>query len=792
MADLLKESLQKSLGDGFRVTRELGGGGMSRVFVVEDVALQRETVVKVLHPDMPGAMNVERFHREIHLAATLSHPHIVPLLAAGETDGLPYFTMPFVKGESLRAKLSREGELPVAEAVHVLRDVALALAHAHSNGVVHRDIKPENILITGGSAVVTDFGVAKALDHAAPEASSTTSAGFALGTPAYMAPEQATADPHVDHRADIYAFGIVAYELLTGETPFRGQAQQILAAHAMQEPEALDRRRRGIPIVLANLVMRCLAKRPADRPQSAAELVTMLDSVASTSGEGSPYNPSGRRSLRPLLIAVPVLLLLAVGAWFVFNNKSEAAADAAKSVAVLPFVNLGGGQQDEYFSDGITDELTSALARIQGLRVASRSSAFSFKGKPDLDARSIGKTLNVGTVLEGTVRRSGDRLRVSAQLTSTADGLTLWSDSYERRVADVFDVQEDIAQSIATALQIELGSSTSLVTGTRNSEAHDLYLRGRFSWNRRSATELANAIRYFEQAIALDPTFARAYSGLAEAHVIRTNFEAGISTGETWQNAKTAAVRALELDSTLVEAQTALAYGYGLFDRNPDAAEAAFRRAIQIDPNYATAHQWYGDYLGARGLLVRSLSELRIAHRLDPLSPQIHSEVGRALYLLRRTDEAIKELETLIEADPTFPGAHTNLGAALWLKGDYPRALHEYELASTLSGRRPVAIARMAVALGAAGRQKDASAILAELEGRMNRGDAVWFPLALAYLSVGRTDAALDALRKAVDTMDGPLAELTFDPVLDPLRSHPKFISLWARMGLPPASPDWR
>ncbi len=765
---------------------------MSRVFVVEDVALRRENVVKVLHPDMPGAMNVERFRREIHLAATLSHPHIVPLLSAGETDGLPYFTMPFVKGESLRAKLSREGELPVAEAVHVLRDVALALAHAHSNGVVHRDIKPENILITGGSAVVTDFGVAKALDHAAPQASSTTSAGFALGTPAYMAPEQATADPHVDHRADIYAFGIVAYELLTGEAPFRGQAQQVLAAHAMQEPEALDRRRRGIPIVLANLVMRCLAKRPADRPQSAAELVTMLDSVASTSGAGAPYKPAQRSFLRPLLIALPVLALLGAGAWYALDRSSETAAEAPKSVAVLPFVNLGGGQSDEYFSDGITDELTSALARIKGLRVASRSSAFSFKGKPDLDARSIGKTLNVGTVLEGIVRRSGDRLRVSAQLTSTADGLTLWSDSYERRVADVFDVQEDIAQSIAAALQIQLGSAHSLVTGTRNLDAHDLYLRGRFSWNRRSATELRNAISYFDQAIAKDPAFARAYSGLAEAHVIRPNFEGSISSTESWQSARVAALKALQLDSTLVEAQTALAYGYGLYDRNPDLAESAFRRAIQMNPNYATAHQWYGDYLASRGLLERSLAEIRIAKSLDPLSLPISAEVGRGLYLLRRYEEAVRDLDETLKLDPTFSGAHSNLGIALVMKGDHVRGNEELKLAVTLSERRPILVGRMAFGLAAAGRTGEANMVVAELEERNRRGEQVWFPLAVAYIGSGRRNEGVAALEKAVATRDGPLAELTFDPMLDAVRSDPRFVNLWRSMGLPPASPDWR
>ncbi|MEX1185058.1 MAG: protein kinase [Gemmatimonadaceae bacterium] len=792
MADQIKDSLQKSLGDGFRVTRELGGGGMSRVFVVEDVSLQRETVVKVLHPNMPGATNVERFRREIHLAATLSHPHIVPLLAAGETDGLPYFTMPFVKGESLRAKLSREGELPVAEAVHVLRDVALALAHAHSNGVVHRDIKPENILMTGGSAVVTDFGVAKALDRAAPEASLATSSGFALGTPAYMAPEQAAADPHVDHRADIYAFGVVAYELLTGEAPFRGQAQQILAAHAMQEPEALDRRRRGIPIVLANLVMRCLAKRPADRPQSATELVTTLDSVASTSSAGAPNTRARRSYLRPLLFALPVLALLGSVAWYALDRSSETDAEAPKSVAVLPFVNLGGGQSDEYFSDGITDELTSALARIEGLGVASRTSAFSFKGRSNVDTRAVGRALNVGAVLEGTVRRSGDRLKVSAQLSNTSDGFILWSETYERRGADVFDVQEDIARSIAAALRIQLSAGKSLFTGTRDSGAHDLYLRGRFAWNRRSAAELKNAIAYFEEAIAKDPGFARAYSGLAESYVLLPIFDGRTSGLASWQRAKAAALKALQLDPMLVEAQSALAYGYGMHEGNAVAADEAFRRAIRMNPRYATAHQWYADHLASRGQLERSLAEMRVAQALDPLSLQINYEIARGLYFLRRYDESIQHLNRSVKTDSAFAGFRTALGVAYMMKGDHTRALENARLAVPLSGGRPIVLGRLAAALAHAGQTGEARDGLRDLQRRAREGEALWFPIALAATALGERDLALGALEKSAEMNDAIMYEFTFDPALDPLRSDPRFIALWRKMGLPPSSPDWR
>ncbi|MEO7648380.1 MAG: tetratricopeptide repeat protein, partial [Gemmatimonadaceae bacterium] len=536
----------------------------------------------------------------------------------------------------------------------------------------------------------------------------------------------------------------------------------------------------------------CLAKRPADRPQSAAELVTMLDSVASTSGERSPYSPARRLAPRAIWIALPLVLGISMVLWVVFGDDQPNAIEAPKSVAVLPFVNVGGGQSDEYFSDGITDELTSALARIEGLRVASRSSAFSFKAKRDLDSRAIGRALNVETVVEGTFRRSGDRLKVGAQLTSTSDGVILWSDTYERRVADVFDVQEDIAKSIAAALQLELGSARSLVTGTRNPEAHDLYLRGRFAWNRRSATDFANAVRYFEEAIAKDPSFARAYSGLAETHVIRANFDARLPSSEYWKKAKTAALRALQLDSSLVEAQAALAYGYGMYERDPEAAERAFRRAIQMNPNYGTAHQWYGDFLASRGHLERSLAELRIARSLDPLSLQINAEVGRGLFLLRRPSEAVDDLQRSVTIDPTFSGSRMYLGMALIASGDHVRGLEEQQSAVTLSGRRPIALGRLAVGLAVAGRPREAEAVLAELKGRMQSGERVWFPMALCYIALGRSEEAIDALERAVASLDGALAEQTFDPTLDPVRSHPRFVALWASMGLPPASPDWR
>ena len=448
-SEQLKQQLQTSLGANYAIERELGGGGMSRVFVATEKTLGRTVVVKVLPPELAHAVSVERFRREIAMSARLQHPHIVPLLTAGETDGLPYYTMPFIDGESLRARLAREGELPLVDVVRVLRDVTGALAYAHEHGVVHRDIKPENVLLTRQHALVADFGVAKALSASTMAAgNSSTSLGIALGTPAYMAPEQAAADPTMDGRADLYALGAMAYELLAGSPPFSGRnAQATLAAHAQETATPVEVRRPATPPALATLVTKLLEKRPADRPQTAEAVRSVLDGVMTTSGAMLPFAPAKKKFPVPAwaVAAAAALIVAVVIVATARRGKGEAgmagmagmvgmSSDgdiAPHSVAVLPFANVGKDTATEYFADGMADELTTALARVPGLKVAARSSAFTFRDQ-SVGAQHVGKTLHVGNVLEGSVRREGGRLRVTAQLVNTASGLAVWSDSYER------------------------------------------------------------------------------------------------------------------------------------------------------------------------------------------------------------------------------------------------------------------------------------------------------------------------------------------------------------------------
>ena len=531
------EQLRSALADRYAITRELGGGGMSRVFLAREAGLGRQVVIKVLPTESGGAVSIDRFKREIQVAAQLQQANIVPLLAAGEVDGVPYYVMPYVEGESLRARLARDGELPIADVVGILREVARALSYAHEHGVVHRDIKPDNVLLSGGSAVVTDFGVAKALSASAQSDGSgagLTSLGVALGTPAYMSPEQASADPHVDHRADIYALGAMAYELLTGQAPFAGRTPAaMLAAHVTEAPEEVQRKRKSVPPALAMIVRRCLEKSPADRPQSASEVLRALDAVSTSSDTMAPTAVHGRRGLpRPMLSALALgLIAVASATLFLLTRKSGRATGAViHSIAVLPFENVGGDTATLYFSDGMRDELATALGKVPSLSVASRTSSYAFRGR-NASLQDIGRELHVDAVLEGTVRRAGDQLRISAQLTRLQSGMGLWSNSYQRRMTDVFAVQEELARAISGALSTALNGSDKPANvsvassrGTSNTEAYDLYLRGRYLWYARR--DLPRALGFFKQAVARDTAYVQAYAAMATTYVLLPYYSA--------------------------------------------------------------------------------------------------------------------------------------------------------------------------------------------------------------------------------------------------------------------------
>ena len=558
----LKSSLEQALGDAYHLERELGGGGMSRVFVARDNVLGREVVVKVLLPDLAATLSAERFTREIKLAAALQEPHIVPVHAAGVTsDGLPWYTMPFVTGETLRVRLSH-GIIPLHESLGILGNIAHALAYAHEHGIVHRDIKPENVLLSSGTAIVTDFGIAKALSASTHAPGATlTGVGTAIGTPAYMAPEQAVGDAATDQHADIYSWGVVAYELLTGAHPFARHvtSHALVSAHLTETPAPISASKRDVPATINALVMQCLAKNPADRPANARELLRVLDSLGTPSPTafgaiGATRSTSGTR----LFVGAAIMVALILGGVTFMRGRPDAASaiTADRSIAVLPFENATRDSTQEYFADGLTEELIGRLATI-GLRVTGRNSVFTFKGQHPTP-KAVGVALGVGTVLTGSVRKLGNQLHVSGELTNTKTDSVLWTFKFDRAVPDILALQAALIDSVAEHFRISTTvARRSAVVGTTNLEARDAYIRGQYLYNHAGLNDVNAAIVEFDRAITLDSSYAAPHAGKAVA--IGWLADGFIQPAEVMTRASAEARRAIALDSMLADGWSAAA-----------------------------------------------------------------------------------------------------------------------------------------------------------------------------------------------------------------------------------------
>jgi serine/threonine-protein kinase len=712
------DSLQSALSGRYVVERELGRGGMATVFLARDLRHARAVAVKVMMRDVVAPSGAERFLHEIRIAARLTHPHVLGVHDSGEADGLLYYVMPFVEGETLRARLEREGALPIADTTRLLRELADALAYAHARGVVHRDLKPENVLLSGGHAVIADFGIAKALAAAThpgnANAPALTATGVSLGTPAYMAPEQAVGDRSADHRADLYALGVIAYELLAGEHPFGARsAQALVAAHLTEDPSPLVRRRPDVPRALAALVARLLAKDPAARPQSAEMVVQSLDAALAL-----PAPTRMRPTRTALAVAVALVGFAGIASYAALHDKSSTAS--IRTLAVLPFVNTGGNAADDYFSDGLTDELAHALARLPGLQVAGRTSSYSFKGKV-ATAQEIGRTLDVAALIEGTVRRAGDRLRITTQLVGTADGKVLWDSVYESRSSDVFGVQDQLTRAVVAAIAPALGNRPAdeplvdVGRGTTDVEAYELYLKGRYYWLARGAENVTRSIDYFQQAIARDPQFARAHAGLALAYSVLPVYIADSNDSVPALTAASAE-RALALDSTLADAQIAAAI---MEDQRLRLAEAMthYRKAIALEPSSPFAHHAFGHFLLMLGRTDEAVRETALGARLDPLAKSAGASAALALGFARRGREAIVESRRILALDSTFALAFQTLGVAQGVIGETDSAVRSLERARQLAPAQPGVLGKLIFAYAAAGKWADAARIRAELHG---------------------------------------------------------------------------
>ena len=738
-------SLTSSLADRYTIERILGQGGMATVHLAEERKHRRKVAIKILKQEFGASVGSERLLREIGIAAQLSHPHIVPLIDSGESDGSLYYVSPYIDGGSLRDRLQRQNKLPVDDATRITHEVGAALDYAHRNGFVHRDVKPENILFADEHALLADFGIAHVRQSAGEE--SLTLAGLALGTPEYMSPEQASGESEVGVAGDIYGLACVFYEMMAGEPPFRGaSARATMAKQVTERARPLRTLRPDAPAGFERVLEKALAKDPSQRFSTVVDFCNALDRAKS-----EPNRPF---------------------------------ATTTRTIAVLPFVNASPDPDNEYLSDGITDELINALAKVEGLRVASRTSVFALKGKAQ-DVRAIGALLEASEVLEGTLRRSGENLRITAQLTSTDDGRLVWSERFDRKLDDVFAIQDEIARTIVTTLRST--SFAELATGaanrhTDNIEAYGLYLRGRYAWNKRTSEGVSEGIRYFEDAIALDPTYALAYTGLADSYSLHIDYR-NVPTHEGHQKAKFYARKAISLDDSLAEAHASLAWSLFIYDWEWDNAAREFRRAIELDPRYAAAHQWYAFQLASQGKFDEALLEAHTAQENDPASVSVRRSLGYTYLYARKYPQARYHLDRAIAMNPTAEETYRIQGTILTLEKDYAAAERVLREALALAPEcGSYTKATLAYSLAAAGDRSYARKIAAELEEKTKSEYVSPVEVAIVHIALGDAERALDAVQAAVDDRRGWAAYLRVHPILDPIRGEPRFASIVKEM----------
>jgi len=779
------EALKANLADRYTLERELGAGGMATVYVAHDVKHNRKVALKVLKPELAAALGAQRFLQEIQVTGNLQHPHILPLYDSGSADGALFYVMPLVQGESLRDRLAREKLLTIDETIRIMQQVAGALDFAHRQGVIHRDIKPENILLQDREALIADFGIALALAEAGGDR--LTGTGLSLGTVQYMSPEQATGERDLDARSDVYALGAVAYEMLAGEPPVTGPSQRAMIAKLMTErPTPLRVVRDVVPKSLDDAIMRALAKTPTDRFPSAREFASAMTAAA------QPRRTRTRTIVGAVLGIVVIVSVLGVYA-FARNGSSGASrsattgartSDGIRSIAVLPLDNYSGDSTQDYFAEGMTDELTAALATISQLRVTSRGSAMQFQGKKRPPTPQIANALDVDAIVEGSVSRSGDKVRITAQLIDARADRHLWAKSFERNSSDVLALESELASAIAREINVRLTESEQsrlAAAVTVNPEAHDAYLKGRYFFNRPSDENLQKAIVQFEEAAKLSPAFAPAYSGLSDAYLWAGYNEGFITASAARPKAKAAAERAVQLDSNSAEGHTSLATFKLFYEFDWRGCEREFRRAIALNPNYGFAHDQFGMALAFTGRFDESIAESRRAAELDPLSPQVLVDATMP-FLFQKDLTAANELaRKAAELDPTYFFPVMMLGWSELEAGHFREAIPFLEKATTMDAP-PFVTAYLAYAYGAAGDRKNALAKLDALKKMAKDGQVLPFNLALVHLGLGDRARALDNLERAHSADSQMLAWLGQDSMFDPLRSEPRFVALLKKL----------
>jgi serine/threonine-protein kinase len=820
----------------YRILSSLGRGGMGEVYLAEDTRLRRKVAVKLLPSEfMADAERVRRFEQEARAASALNHPNILIIHEIGKAPtkegGAHYIVSEFVAGETLRALIER-GRLGIHQATAIAEQAACALSAAHQAGIIHRDIKPENVMLRpDGLVKVLDFGLAKLTEEEQGDKGrggqgdnpfvplspcpplhlfSSTTPGMVMGTVSYMSPEQARG-LRVDHRTDLFSLGVMLHEMVAGRRPFEGEtASDVIAAILRAEPPAIGRMRPDVPTELERIVSRMLEKDREARCQSAAELRADLQRVlrrmeaetgetrAVTTGEQAAEETTGKRPVAATgrerrtrrhvwqATVIGLLIVAAIGYVKYFRASPATTSSEFKSLAVLPLENLSGDPAQEYFADGMTDALIGNLAKIGALRVISRTSAMHYKGarKP---LPEIARELNVDVVIEGTVLRSGDRVRIHAQLIQAANDRHLWSETYERDLRDALKLQSEVAQTIAREIQTRITpADQARLTGHRegNREAFDAYLQGRYHRNKGSEAALRTAIAHLQRAIRLDPNYALAYAELARCYnTFSTVLISAQPPLELRRLAEEAAAQALALDGSIVEARLALGHVKN-YNWDWRGAEREFKQALELSPNNADVHNHYARFLVANGRAREAIAEIEYAQQLDPLSTDIGTYRGYALLCARRYDEAIRQFQSVLVMDPNYQRAYWHLGQAYAANNQFDEAIRTYETLAALAGRTPSMLGFLGQSYGLAGRRTEANQILNELLELSRRRYVTPPAVASVYMGLGDNDRAFAWLEKAYQERSNYLAYLNVFPGVDSLRPDPRFQELVRRIGL--------
>jgi serine/threonine protein kinase/tetratricopeptide (TPR) repeat protein len=776
----------------YEIVTPIGSGGMGDVYRARDTRLDRDVAVKVL-PDRI-ARDAEarmRFEREAKAVAALTHPNILAIHDYGSDEGRTYSVTELLEGHTLRQRIL-EGPLPWRKAVDIGAAIADGLAAAHAKGIIHRDLKPENIfLTTDGRVKILDFGIAQLIAEPREEeidpamavtAPMKTDPHAVVGTAGYMAPEQLRGEK-VDATTDIFSLGALLYEMVTGKAAFiRGTVIDSLSAILSDTPDVFAVSDRMIPYELARVIQRCLEKNRTERFQSARDLAFALRAIG-TSESVTFEAPAERKRRRMIIGAALTIAVVAIAVLLVMSREqhiapsvrslARKAAGQPRSLAILPFVNATGDAQAEYLSDGLTETLINTLAQVPGLRVMSRTSVFHYKGRP-ANPVSVGHELRVSAVVVGRIEEVGDRLVVSAELIDTSDNALIWGNRYQAPRADLFSVQQSIASEIARMLRLQLGGREQQLLAkkhTADPRAYELYLKGRFQWNKRDAEGLYKAIEFFNQAIEIDPQYALAYAGLADCYNL-LDIWAGLPTNETFPRAKQAAQKALSIDDDLAEAHTSLAYAIHTYEWDWPAAEREYQRAIALNPNYATARQWYAEFLTAVGRFAEADVQGKKALELDPMSPIINAVVAWNLTMARQYDAAIEQGKRTTQLFPAFMPGHAYLGLA-YLEAGRPREAIEPFTTARKELDIPVFVTWLARAHLASGDRTAAESLLRDLR-RKNEYLPPYY-MASLYAQLGDKNRAFAEMDRALAERTGAMVWVKVDPALDPLRNDKRF-----------------